>query len=474
MFLGRVCGDNFGIEEIYRFDNRPILKAGRYAWDIGHIYKETINGLKQTKKHASEITSAGVDSWGVDFGLVGADGTLIKNPYSYRDSQVASTLNQILKRVSKREIFTITGINHWNVTNTLWQYHYLSKKEPELLREADRAVMIAQLLSYLLGGDMCAEETLASTTQMVDVNSRNWSDELAKRFELPLKFPEIRETGDKIGALKNEVTNAVGFKTDLVLPASHDTASAVAGMPLRENEAFLSTGTWFMVGVEIDKPCLTEEAFRIGASNESGIEGTTRFLKDIAGFFLLEQCRKAWRKRGHVYDYDELTGKVLKTKSFGPLIDPDDPSFTIEANMPSAIVSYCQRTKQEAPKDEGEIARCIFESIAVKTAVALGEITRAAKVRSKRLYLCGGCFYNDLLCQMISSAASIPVYAGPAQSTVAGNVLVQAQASSEIKNIKEGRHLIEKSFKIKKFEPEKDERWEEAKEKMKGLIEKYR
>lgn len=472
VFLGNIQNDDFKIKEIYRFDNRPILEGGRYLWDIGYIYKEVIQGLRETQKHVSNVASIGIDSWGVDFGLIGMNGNLIKNPYSYRDRRVSSTIDHILKKISKRELFTITGINHWSHPQSLWQYHYLSRDEPRLLHRTRHVLMIPQLISFMLGGGICAEETLASTTQMMDIGLRDWSDKITGRLDLPLdKLPKIKKSGVKIGVLKNRVVADTKIKADIVLPSSHDTAAAVAGMPLKgKSKAFLSTGTWFVVGLELDKPCLTEEAFGMGASNEVGVENSIRFLKNVTGFFLLEQCREGWKEKGQTYSYDGLLKKALKTRPFGSLIDPDDPSFTVEVNMPSAIATYCQKTRQEAPRSEGEITRCIFESIAVKTALTLEKLMGVTGSVTRRLHLGGGCVRNDLLCQMISSATSLPLDAGLEEAAAVGNLLVQANTYSEIKDITDGRRLVGESMGIKKFEPEEDERWGEVKERMKRLI----
>ncbi|KXA88670.1 rhamnulokinase [candidate division MSBL1 archaeon SCGC-AAA259A05] len=471
IFLGRIQNDSLVIEEVHRFDNRPIQADGRYCWDVTHIYHEVVRGLEKAEEEASEIDSLGVDTWGLDFGFM-KGGKLIRNPYSYRDPELASTIEDILEEVPRKSIFTATGINHWNVTNSLWQYHYLSRKEPKALQESDRIVMIPQLISSMLGGRICGEETIASTTQMLDPISRTWATELLCALELPIeKLPEVEEPGTKIGVLKEEVSKKIGSRPDILLPASHDTAAAVAGMPLEEgNRAFLSTGSWFILGAELEEPCLTDEAFEIEASNEMGVEGTSRFLKNINGFFLLEECRKRWRKRNQIHEYGKLVDEASKAKAFGPLIDPDDESFTIKGDMTEKIASYCRGTGQEVPESEGEISRCIFESLAAKTALTLEDLMEVSNVSSERLHLGGGGARNELFCQMVSSAARIPVYAEPVEAAAVGNILTQAKARSEIGDIEEGRRLVEKSLEIRKYEPEKSEEWEEVKGKMRRLM----
>ncbi|KXA91693.1 rhamnulokinase [candidate division MSBL1 archaeon SCGC-AAA259A05] len=472
IYLGEIAED-LKVQEIHRFDNWPVKVENRYVWNIEKLVRKIINSLKKVGKKEGTIDSIAIDTWGVDFGLL-KNGELLRKPDSYRDPRLSSTLPNILKEVTKKEIFESTGINHWNIANSLWQYHYLSRNEPELLQSADRIVMIPQLISSMLGDGVCGEETIASTTQMLNPETRNWAKDLLERLDLSTeKLPEIEEPGTEIGRVRKDIAQKIGSSPKILLPASHDTASAVAGMSLRDDKkAFLSTGSWFIVGLELENPVLTEEAFKAGSSNEMGIEKTSRFLKNINGFYIFEECRREWKRKGHTYQYDKLLEKASNTKRFGPLIDPDNETFTIEGNMPEKLISYCRETNQKLPEGKGEIVRCILESLSLKTAITLEDLIEASGISSSCLHLGGGGVRNEIFCQILSSATQMPVYAGPIEAAAVGNILTQTKACSEIEDIKEGRKLVQENFKIQKYEPEKNEKWSEAKSKMRELIEK--
>lgn len=470
IYLGEIANE-LKVQEIHRFDNWPIKVEDRYVWNINRLLKEIIKGLEKAGKKKGPVDSVAIDTWGVDFGLLRNEELLCK-PNSYRDPRLSSTLPDILDKFTKKEIFKSTGINHWNIANSLWQYHYLSNNRPKLLQSADKIVMIPQLVSSMLGDGVCGEETIASTTQMLNPRNRNWAKDLLERLELSVeKLPEIEEPGTEIGEIRNDIAQKIGSGSKILLPASHDTASAVAGMPLTdEKNAFLSTGSWFIIGLELEDPILTEKAFRAGASNEMGIEKTSRFLKNINGFYLFEECRREWKRRGETHQYDKLLEKALNTERFGPFIDPDDETFTIEGNIPKKLVSYCRKTDQKIPNGKGEMVKCILESLSLKTAITLEDLMDASGVSSSCLHLGGGGARNKIFCQMLSSAAQMPVYAGPIEAAAVGNILIQAKTCGEIKDIEEGRKLVQKNFKIEKYEPENPEEWSEAKSRMRELI----
>lgn len=471
VFYGDVEGSGLGVEEVHRFDNWPTKEGGRYYWDVERLCDEIIEGMKKAESKFDELDSIGIDTWGVDFGLVKGE-ELIKKPYSYRDPKLTSTLNELLEEVSKKEVFMATGISHWNVPNTLWQCHYLRNREPKLLESADKLVMMPQLLSWMLGSKIFGEVTDASTSQFLDPTSRDWAQDFLKKLDLPTeKLPELKNPGTKIGELEKSIAMEVESRPDIVLPASHDTASAVAGIPLEGgNRAFLSAGSWLIVGIELDEPVLTEEAFEIEASNELGVGGTTRFLKNVTGFFLLEECRREWKEEGKQCGYSEIVEKASSAEPFASLIDPDDDSFTIEGKITEKIADYCRETDQKVPDSIGKFARCIFESLALKTSITLEDLMEVADESADKLHLGGGAVRNEYFCQMLSSAVQMPVHAGPVEAAAVGNILTQAKAYSEIGGIEEGRQLVRESLKIRKYEPEEREQWTEAKSRLKELI----
>lgn len=473
MFAGEV-DDTFSVKEVHRFGNSPVRSRDRYFWDVEYLRDEIVKGLEKTENEIMEIESLAIDTWGVDFGLI-RDGRLMRDPHSYRDTKLKSTLDDLLEEVPKKKIFKLTGINHWNVPNSLWQYHYLTRKEPELIERTDEILMIPQLLSFMLGADRCGEETIASTSQMLDPGTRDWAEELLDRLNLPTELlPEIKKPGKKIGRLEEIYAEELDGRPDILLPVSHDTGSAVAGMPLgSDHKAFLSTGSWFILGVELEEPVLTEEAFEIEASNELGIGNTSRFLKNINGFFILEECRKVWKENDQVYEYDELIEMAREASQFGPLIDPDAELFLkVEGDMVERIASFCRDTGQEAPETEGKTSRCIFESLALKTALTLESLMDVAGSETDVLHLGGGGIRNELFCEMLASSVETPVYGGPTEAAAVGNILTQAIAYGKVEDIDEGRRMIEKEMQIHEFEPEDQDNWVDARKRMKRLLNK--
>ncbi|KXA98912.1 rhamnulokinase [candidate division MSBL1 archaeon SCGC-AAA259J03] len=471
MFLGEV-NEELKVEEIYRFDNRPVESGDRYVWDVEYLREEILKGIRKAERKTGAFDSIGIDTWGLDFGLI-KDGELMRDPYSYRDPKMKSTLDEILEETSKEEIFKATGINHWNVPNTLWQYHYISRKEPEVLEKAEKMIMMPQLISFLLGAEICGEETIASTSQMFDPRTRDWAESFLTELDLRVDIlPELKEPGTRIGKLREDFAAGLENRPEILLPVSHDTGAAVAGMPLGEgHRAFLSTGSWFILGIELEQPKLSTEAFQIEASNEMGVEGTARFLKNINGFFILEECRKEWRKNDQIYEYDRLIEKVREIDSLGPLINPDaNPFQTVEGDMTQKIASFCRDTGQEVPETEGEITQCIFESLALKTVMAFESLMEVAGTESDLIHLGGGGTRNEFFCEMLASIMGIPVLGGPVEAAACGNILTQAMAYNEIEDIKEGRELVKESMEFQRFEPEEDEGWDEAEETMRDLL----
>jgi rhamnulokinase len=478
--LGQVADGQFEMSEVYRFDNRPVEREGRYVWDIEAIVDHVERGIARADGQVDAIESIGVDTWGLDFGLL-ADGDLIASPYSYRDPTLVSTREDLEAQVGRTALFETTGITNWNTPNTICQYHYLAHEEPELFEQADRLLMTPQLVSYLLGAEPRCEPTIASTTQLFDPETRTWATDLFEYLDLPTNpLPEIRPAGTPIGCLRSDLTDSLSSAPDIVLPASHDTAGAVAGLPLSAgSKAFLSAGTWFLCGVELDSPVRTDDAFAVGASNELGIEDTVRFLKNVTGFFLLEECRAAWEAEDGgendtdgegEYDYGHLLDAMASVEPFGPLVDPDDPLFEIDRDMPEAIREYCRETDQSIPRTVGEVTRCVLESLAAKTAIVLEDILTVAGSESETLHLGGGGAYNTPFCRMLAGAIERPVVAGPAEATAAGNVLSQALATGELTDLAAGRELVENGLAVETYRPKADDRWTTARERMGALV----
>jgi len=461
VYVGAVDADGIEVDVVGRFDNRPVERNGRYVWDIERLLTDLRAEIDPVLNSRSVDTIA-VDTWGVDFGLL-ADGQLLADPYAYRDPNLDATVDRITAEVDRMELFRRTGINHWNIPNTLWQYHYLATERAELLSRADRLVMMPQLVATRLGARATCEPTIASTTQMLDPTTRGWDRGLLDRLGLPTEpLPDLERSGTTIGTLDTA-------DVDIVLPASHDTASAVAGLPLDpDNSAFLSTGTWFIIGLELDAPVLTREAFELGASNELGADDTVRFLSNINGFFLLEECRERWADHGERPDYGTLLTAAAEATT-DAMVDPDDPLFGIEGSMPEHVRRYCRETAQEVPEGRGAIVRIIIRSLATKAALRLEALTTAAGKSVDRLHLGGGGVRNELFCRHLATAVDRPVYAGAADTTAIGNILLQAVAAGSVPDLTAGRRLVAEGTTLTEYEPADDASAGSMRDRMRGL-----
>ncbi|GGL44743.1 carbohydrate kinase [Halarchaeum grantii] len=467
VYAGGRDGDAFAVEEVARFDNRPVERDGRHVWDVEGLLADVRAGVRAARE-TGPVDTVGIDTWGLDFGLL-RDGDLLRAPYAYRDPAVSSTRDAILECVEPRMLFESTGINHWNTPNTLWQYHYLAREERDLLERADRLLMMPQLLTYLLGGAPVVEETVASTTQMFDPVSRAWTGGLLETLGLPTDLlPPVEPAGTRVGTY--DPVEPWADPPALVLPASHDTAAAVAGLPLTdESRAFLNTGTWFLGGVELETPDRSQRAFAGGISNELGVDGTVRFLRNVTGFFLLEECRVAWRERGEPVDYETLLDAAREAEAFGPLVDPDADAFDITGSMPAQLRSYCEATGQPVPDDRGELVRCVVESLVAKTAVTLEDVFETAEVDPDAVHVGGGGVENELFCRMLADALDRRVEAGPVEATAIGNLLTQAMAADTVDSLDSGRRLVADSVAVTTYEPTADGAWADALEQMRRL-----
>ena len=453
VYLGTVTPTAFEVREVHRFDNRPVERNGRYVWDLETLRSRMVAGLLAAAERTDDVDTVGIDAWGLDFGLL-SDGEVIRDPLSYRDPAATKRRESLFETVDKRRLFETTGITNWNTPNTLWQLHTLAHEEPELLDRADSLLMMPQLLTTLLGGGPCGEVTVASTTQLVDPQEREWATDLLDELSLPTDvLPALDEPGQRLGPLTEDVANKLPSTPELVIPASHDTASAVAGLPLTKDAAFLSTGSWFILGCERRDPLLTDTALEHAVSNELGVDGTVRLLKNVNGFFLLEECREAWRDADDPADYETLLSAAREAPQRTSFVDPDADNFSIDNPMPDQIRSYCRQTGQSVPKGQGEIVRCLLESLVTKTALALDEVESVVDRAVSRIHLGGGGVRNELFCQLLADATGRPVVAGPVEATAVGNLLTQAVAVDTLPDVATGRRLVAAEFELMTYEP---------------------
>lgn len=461
--LGKVIDQKIELREITRFSNHIIQSCNHFYWDILALYHEILNGLKIISKENIEISSIGIDTWGVDVVFIDKNGEILSNPYSYRDPCTIDSPAQLFKKVSKEKVYGNTGIQIMNF-NTLFQLFAQKQRNCQALEASDKILFMPDALSYLLTGNMVTEYTIASTSQMLNANKREFDEELLNEIGISKdKFAPIVFPRHIIGNLSKEVQEITGLSDiPVIAVAGHDTASAVAAVPAKDDHfAYLSSGTWSLMGIENSDAIINENSFKENFTNEGGIQGTIRFLKNICGMWLLERCRAEWEKE-HNYSYPELIDAALKAEPFKYIINPDSPCFANPSSMIDAIKSYCKQTSQPVPTTYGEITRCIFESLALRYRQVFTTLTNLSGKEINVLHIIGGGSKNALLNQLTSNALGIEVVAGPSEATAIGNIMIQAMSSGIVSDIKSMRTLIKDSIDTVAYQPEDGELWGKA------------
>ena len=454
--IGYLDNKSLSIEEIHRFENNILQINGKYYWDIYHIYNQLITGIKKCVKLGVTPHSIGIDTWGVDCGYIGKDGTILALPRSYRDPYTQGVTEEFFKIIPREELYGETGIQIMDF-NTVFQMYKGVKEDYSPLLNAEKALFMPDLLSYMLTGNMVCEYTDASTSQLLDPKKREFSKKILKSIGVKEDiFPEIVMPGTKVGKLSEHISNITGMaQVDVIAVAGHDTASAVAAVPSPdENFAYLSSGTWSLMGIEVESPIINEDSMRDNFTNEGGIEGTTRFLKNITGMWLLEECRRSWKRDGKEYSYPEIVDMALSQNNFSTTINPDDPSFAAPDDMPSAIIAYCEKHSLTAPANDAEMVKCIFSSLAKRYKDVLDILKKFSPHPIERLHIISGGCKNELLNQMTADAIGLPVIAGPAEATAIGNIMIQAKAAGVVSNRKEMRIMIAEAIDTQIFTPQ--------------------
>lgn len=462
--LGRLKDGLIETEELHRFPNDPVQIGGRLHWDILRLLHEIKQALLKAKHRGVEIASIGIDSWAVDFGFIGESGELLGNPYHYRDSHTDGIMPRLFADIPEAELFARTGIQFLPF-NSIFQLFALKQADNPLLREAKQFLMIPDLLRYFLTGEPHGEFTNATTTQLFSATERDWDRELLARLGLPSAwFGPVLQPGSPAGALSEAVQAELGVPPIPVYAvAEHDTGSAVVAVPaLEERFAYLSCGTWSLIGTEVPEPVLTERARELNFTNEGGAYGTYRLLKNIMGLWIVNESRRAWERAGQSYSFPELVALAEAAPAFAAWIDPDDELFLPPGDMPGRIAEYCRRTGQTPPADVGATMRCILESLALKYRYALESVEELSGFRYDGLHMVGGGIQNTLLCRWTAAALGRPVWAGPAEGSAIGNLAVQWIAAGELADLAEARRVIRDSFGIVAYEPEAAEAWEDA------------
>ncbi|MGO4544559.1 rhamnulokinase family protein [Paenibacillus sp. 2TAB23] len=462
--LGRLNNGKIEVEELHRFPNDPVQVGDRLQWDILRLLHELKQSLLKVKHREIRLQSLAIDSWAVDFGLIGSNGELLGNPYHYRDHHTDGVMEQVAGELTASAIFEKTGIQFLPF-NTIYQLAALKKANSPLLRDAKHFLMIPDLLRYFLTGEMYNEFSNASTTQLYNPLTESWDAELIQAIGLsPDLFGSVVQPGAQVGSLRTSLCEELGIESVPVYAAAeHDTGSAVAAVPaLDRSFAYLSCGTWSLMGTEVNAPVINELAQQLNFTNEGGAYGTYRLLKNIMGLWVLQECRRAWERAGISYTFPELVKLADEAEPFGACIDPDDPLFLHPGDMPARIAEYCLRTGQKPPESNGAIVRCVLESLALKYRYVLELTEQLSGQAFGGLHMVGGGIQNTLLCQWTANAIGKLVWAGPVEGSAIGNLVVQWIASGELADIWEARRVIRDSFPVDTFEPEQPEAWEKA------------
>ncbi|MBP2025587.1 rhamnulokinase [Peptoniphilus stercorisuis] len=469
--LGIYNGETIKYEEIHRFSNDPVVVNNTMYWDVLRLLHEIKQSLIKSKKYG-KIDSLAIDTWGVDFGLINKEGDLIENPIHYRDLRTVEVFNNIEKYISLGELYSITGNQIMNI-NTLFQLLSLKENKSELLNKTDSILLMPDLLSYFLTNKKYSEVTIASTTQIYNQKEKSWSSELIDKFKIPKNiFKDIVKSGTIVGEISDEVAKELSIdKLKVIAVAGHDTQSALIATPAEDEDfAFLSCGTWSLLGSEENSPIINEKSYKYNITNEVAHENKTSFLKNIIGLWLVQESRRQWIKEGKNLSFSSLEKMAEETEEFKCFIDPDDEIFVSSGNIPQRIKNYCKETKQYIPKTEGEIIRCINESLALKYRKSLEELKDCTNKNYNTIHMIGGGIQSELLCKMTSSACNRKVLAGPVEATVLGNISMQLIALGSIENVQEARHIIKKSEEIKEYLPKDKEKWDKAYERFKEII----
>ena len=457
--LGQLCSGVITTAEVHRFANEPVEYSGGLHWDTPRLWLEIRKALSLLQD--DELAGIGVDAWGVDYALLGEGGELLQNPYHYRDKRTDGVMEVVFAKVSKGEIYGQTGIQFMPI-NTLFQLFASKQQTPQLLKASRTLLTIPDLFHYWLTGNAVCEFTNATTTQMVNARTRTWDRELMGKLDLPSDLPAtIVEAGTVVGTLSEKIaSNAALNGTPVIAPASHDTGSAVAAVAARHGIAFLSSGTWSLLGTELDAPLITAESLRLNFTNEGGVCGTTRFLKNVMGLWMLQCCRHSWAVHDDVYEYGELMDLAEREPGFGSLVDPDDQSFLYPADMPSAIGTFCERTQQPTPLTPAAYARTVLESLAFKYRQVIDDLEQVTHKPIRQIRIVGGGSKNRLLNQFTADATGRQVLAGPAEATALGNIAMQILATGAASSLPEVRAMVDRSFHTEIFEPRETDRWE--------------
>lgn len=470
--LGQLTDQKLELEVVHRFPNGGVQLHDGLYWDVLRLYHEMVHSLRLCAGKFGNIDGLGVDTWGVDFALLGKRDTLLSNPRHYRDPHTEGAMEEAFEHVPREEMFQRTGLQFMRF-NTLFQLYAMKRDLSPLMESAETLLMIPDLFNFFFSGVKVNEYSNVSTTQMYDPSAKNWAHGLIQALDLPTRMlGDIVPPGTVLGPLRQSIAQATGInQAPVIAPATHDTGSAVAAVPASgDSWAYISSGTWSLMGVEIDEPLLTPETLKHNFTNEGGVNGTIRLLKNIMGLWLVQECRRSWLKQGHEYSYKELVKKAEAAKPFLSLVNPDDESFILPEDMPVALAEYCRKTGQPAPKEPGAVVRCALESLALKYRWVIERLEQLTGKRLEVIHIVGGGCQNRLLCQLTADACNRQVLAGPIEATAIGNVMVQAVGLGVIGDLAQAREVIRHSFPLESYEPNESEAWDDPYQRFQSFL----
>jgi rhamnulokinase len=462
-------GDVLTLEECHRFENGGVIANGHLYWDLLGQWRDIQSGLRAAAaRFGDSLVSVGVDTWGVDFGLLGAGDELLGNPSHYRDQRTEGFPERAFATVSKEKIFAETGLQFLPF-NSLYQLVAMQQAGSPLLEHAQSFLMMPDLFHWLLTGTKSNEYTNSTTTQIYNPQRGTWSAELLRGFSLPARlFGEIQPPGTNLGPVRSDVAEATGLSPiEVVLPGTHDTASAVMAVPAvgptgrHPNWCYLSSGTWSLMGVELPSPIINEACRRYNFTNEGGVDGTIRLLKNIAGLWLLQECRRIWKLAGQTMSWEEMVEQARQCEPARSLVDPDHVSFLAPRDMPAAIREACRQTGQPIPESPGQVIRCVLDSLALRYRCVLGWLEELVDGTIEVVHVVGGGVQNQMLCQMTADACDRVVIAGPVEATAIGNVMMQAVSFRDVASVSQAREVIQRSFSVDRYEPRVPRQWDE-------------
>jgi len=474
--LGVLENGRLSLFEEHRFITGPVSLPTKYpphpgssnlsdislVWDFARFWDEIKKGIRLAQKKGV-INSIGIDAWGVDFALLDKEGLMLSLPFHYRDQRTTGIMEEVFRKIPKEKIFEITGIQFMPL-NTIFQLFSLSSTHAPILQVVDKILMVPDLINYWLTGKVVGEFTNVTTSQLYDSRSRNWSDEIISALGLPKAiFPEIIPPGTKLGSLRQSLSEELDCHANVIAPATHDTGSAVAAIPAKEEDfIWISSGTWSIVGMNTKQPIINDASFRNNFTNEGGLEGTFRFSKNVMGLWILQQCKSQWNDAGLDYSYDDLTKIADEAPHLKSFINPDCYEFLLPGEMIEKVKKYCQETQQQVPETDGEVVRAVLQGLALRYRYVIEALERISGLKTSTIHIVGGGSKNRILNQFTADAIGRRVYSGPVEATAIGNIIVQAMANGDIDSWQDGVEIINHSFEIEEFIPGDQKLWNAA------------